>query len=172
MAQVYQLTILLELYRLFPELLVWTDYGGPSGFASPDRKDVLVTLAINILTLLVSIADTSRTKAIQILPYLIAGSALQGSPELQSNRSVLPLNIEDPRTGIMSLSSNVTTIQYWRSITLEKISGLHAYVGLDSVDHARRIVEGVWIRADTLRPQEMVSWIDVMTEEKLSTFFG
>ncbi|KAL3484943.1 fungal-specific transcription factor domain-containing protein [Aspergillus germanicus] len=172
MAQVYQLTILLELYRLFPELLIWTDYGAPSSFTSSDRKDVLVTLAINILTLLVSIADTSRTKAIQILPYLIAGSALQGSPELQSNRSVLPLNIEDPRTGIMSLSSNVTTIQYWRSITLEKISGLHAYVGLDSVDHARRIVEGVWIRADTLRPQEMVSWIDVMTDEKLSTFFG
>ncbi|KAL3444829.1 fungal-specific transcription factor domain-containing protein [Aspergillus insuetus] len=173
MAQVYQLTILLELYRLFPELLVWTDHGGPSSFTSSDRKDVLVTLAINILTLLVSIADTSRTKAIQILPFLIAGSALQGSPpEFLSDGPVLPLALEDSRTAVMSLSSNSTTIQYWRSITLDKISGLHAYVGLDSVDHARLIVEGVWIRADTLRPQEMVSWIDVMTDEKLSTFFG
>jgi hypothetical protein len=82
------------------------------------------------------------------------------------------VNIPDLKTGIIALSSNIAIMQYWRSIVLDKVNGLHAYVGLDSVDHAKRILEGVWIRADTLRPQDMISWMDVMMEEKLSTFFG
>ncbi|RMJ21071.1 hypothetical protein PHISP_08057 [Aspergillus sp. HF37] len=172
MDQVYQLTILLELYRLFPELLVSTNPQGEWDITPPAIKHVFATLAISMLTLLASIADTSRTKAVQILPLLIAGSALQGSAESLLNTSVSPLNIRCLETGIMSLSSNSAIIHYWRSITLDKITGLHAYVGLDSVDYAKRIVEGVWGRADTLRPQDMVSWMDVMEEENLFTFFG
>ncbi|KAJ5366122.1 hypothetical protein N7541_000063 [Penicillium brevicompactum] len=143
--KVYQLSILLEVYRLFPDLLC-LDGSRPQGYF----RHILVTLAINILTLLATIAHTSRTKAIQVLPLTLAGSALQADPERLVDVPLLPLTCQDPSQGIMSLSSQDT----------------------NSVGHAKQIVEGVWMRADINPQQTFVSWMDVMMEENLSTFFG
>ncbi|KAL3429963.1 fungal-specific transcription factor domain-containing protein [Aspergillus tetrazonus] len=125
MDQVYQLSILAELYRLFPELL---------------RSSEL------------------DTKAIQILPLLIAGSALQGQTQSSINISSMP-------------------ISYWRRIVMDKITSLYEYVSLDSVVYAKRIVQGVWMRADSISSRGIeacfpVSWLDVMREERLQTIFG
>ncbi|GLB05682.1 hypothetical protein AtubIFM57258_000971 [Aspergillus tubingensis] len=177
MGLVYQLSILLELYRLFPELLRSSDDQINYSPSPSEIKHFLNTLATNILTLLISITPSSRTKAIQVLPLIIAGSALQGQTQPSSSTSSLPLCIRDPIQGIMSLSSNSLITNYWRRVVMDKITSLRDYVGLDSVDHARRIVEGVWMRADSMSSRSagacsMVSWLDVMREEKLQTFFG
>lgn len=62
--------MLLEIYRSFPDLLC------SNGSLPEDYiRHLLVTLAINVLALLATIAQASRTKAIQILPLIIAGGA-------------------------------------------------------------------------------------------------
>ncbi|GFN11257.1 hypothetical protein AtubIFM56815_008815 [Aspergillus tubingensis] len=177
MGLVYQLSILLELYRLFPELLRSSDDQINYSPSPSETKHFLDTLATNILTLLVSIPPSSRTKAIQVLPLIIAGSALQGQTQPSSSTSLLPSCIRDPIQGIMSLSSNSIITNYWRRVVMDKITSLRDYVGLDSVDYARRIVEGVWMRADSISLRSagacsMVSWLDVMREDKLQTLFG
>lgn len=165
--KVYQLSILLEVYRLFPDLLS-LEGSRPQG----NFRHILVTLAINVLTFLATIPHTSRTKAIQIFPLIIAGSALQADPERPVDVPLFPLTCQDPSQGIMLLFSHGESINYWRSVVIQRIKDLHDYVGLDSVGHAKQIVEGVWMRADISSQQTFVGWMDVMIEENLSTFFG
>ena len=60
---------------------------------------------------------------------------------------------------------------------MDKITSLYDYVGLNSVVYAKRIVQGVWMRADSISSRGIeacfpVSWLDVMREERLQTFFG
>ncbi|KAL4812582.1 fungal-specific transcription factor domain-containing protein [Aspergillus spinulosporus] len=177
MDQVYQLSILAELYRLFPELLRPSELQFEYNFNSLEKNHLLGTLATKILTLLSSIPPSSRTKAIQILPLIIAGSALQGQTFSSINISSMPLGIQGPSQGIVSLSDTDAVAGYWRRVVIDKITNLYDYVGLESVAYAKRIVQGVWMRADSISSRGIeacfpVSWLDVMREEKLQTFFG
>lgn len=99
MDHVYQLSILAELYRLFPELLRSSELQFEYGFNQLDTKHFLSTLATEILTLLNCIPPSSRTKAIQIPPLLIAGSALQGQTQSSINISSMPISNQEPNQG-------------------------------------------------------------------------
>ncbi|RAH65207.1 Zn(II)2Cys6 transcription factor [Aspergillus aculeatinus CBS 121060] len=176
MSQVYRLTILLELYRLFPGLL-----GPPACQTAADpglshSSHLLVSLAIEILTLLLSLGESTGTKAIQLLPWIIAGSALQNCVASPSPLTPFPLSCGS-YASIMSICHSSMTIHYWRTVVRERIRSLHRYVGLDSVGYATRLVERVWRRADHRvgaadTTRRLVGWTEVMLEENLQTFFG
>ncbi|VUC32277.1 unnamed protein product [Clonostachys rosea] len=187
-AQVYQLSIILELYRVFPELL---EYGGDSSYdvegiptiasstePASQKFGVIVALATNILTLLSSLPESSGTRAIQLPALIIAGSALQYIGE--ENMSILP-ETANVYQGVASLFNNKAVVLHWRTVVIDRLRMLDRYVGLDSVDRGIKIIEHVWLKADMLveRKQRnrdhnitMVHWVDVMWDMKLETLLG
>lgn len=187
MAQVYQLTMLLELYRVFPELL---DSEGqenahpksPSSTkpAEANHFESLVALAISCLTVLSSVPQTSGTKAIQLLPLVIAGSALQHSG--QSMADSLSITPHCSSQVVVSLFSTRSVVTYWRSVVRERLTNLSRYVGLDSAKRGIKIVGKVWMRADMqswsdgteceAEHRVLIDWAEVMSEENLDTLLG
>ncbi|RDW86978.1 uncharacterized protein DSM5745_03620 [Aspergillus mulundensis] len=179
MGQVYQLAVLLELYRMFPETTEnQNEPPNPDRNHSPPHtkhRHLLVSLAINILTLLCSIPRTSRTKAMQMIPVAIAASALQGVPDPQISTQYPNLN-QTVECLTLHSTTSTTIIKYWRTRAMETIAGIRYYVGLESADVVKRVVEGVWLRADSRvmsagAAAPLVSWTDVMREENLQTLF-
>ncbi|CAG9975918.1 unnamed protein product [Clonostachys byssicola] len=187
-AQIYQLSIILELYRVFPELVedgkdILCDAGGipiaVSTTESPSRRfGALVALAINILSLLSSLPETSGTRAIQLPALIIAGSALQYLNEEET--SILP-ETGNVYQGVAALFSNKAVVLHWRTVVIERLKMLDRYVGLDSVDRGIKIIEHVWLKADILAERKqgstvqnitMVHWVDVMWDMKLETLLG
>lgn len=88
LARAYQLAILLEIYRMFPELMLcnWelshsveveVEVQGTQQRGSLHGK--LNQLAVEILSLIASIPENSGTRAVQTLALIIAGSTLQSS---------------------------------------------------------------------------------------------
>lgn len=188
--RVYQLSLLLELYRAFPELM---EPETPSSASNPSKHDIestsyaeptisqrLLSLAINILALLSQLPDTSRTKSIQLLPFVIAGSTLQYCKErnVQSHLSE-GLNKHQRMT---SLLTSDAVVSHWRSFVTGKLTALYNYIGLNAVQRGIQIIERVWECADELKTREegsygyrdgkMESWVKIMYEEKLETLLG
>ncbi|RDW93633.1 Zn(II)2Cys6 transcription factor [Aspergillus mulundensis] len=131
LSRVYRLCILLELYRVFPELipLVYAYSDTPpatSSYPSPRTKPLLLALATQVIALLMSLPKTPGTKAIPMLPLIVAGSALQRGTE----------------------SNSAVAVMYGRSVVSQKLSSMSIYCSADSVDQAKGIVEGVWMSAD------------------------
>ncbi|OGM41834.1 hypothetical protein ABOM_009663 [Aspergillus bombycis] len=182
LARVYQLAALLELYRMFPELLVRRQRPSLSGRERvPELDDIdseshssqLNSLAITILALIASIPETSGTRATQMLALVIAGSTLRR-----------------PRTGddggtvsagghrvFAFAPTPAAEIEHWRSFVASRLQNLVCYVGLHAVQQAGLIVRESWIRADQAVPVcgrglPIVHWIDVMAERGLETILG
>lgn len=177
LAKVYQLSILLELYRMFPELVTQQLSGPPSMRPEETGRQEhylnhLNGLAINILTLLASIPETSGTRAVQMLPLIIAGSTLQNG-EAVSNRP-------GTENQILALFRSRESIQHWRSFTRSRLQDIDRHVGLETVRRASEIIEKTWEIGDKEvlelgRDSKIVSpvqWIDVMTKERLETVLG
>ncbi|KIW20996.1 hypothetical protein PV08_01575 [Exophiala spinifera] len=179
MARIYQLTLRLELYQAFPQLLDQDEHSCPQPRTVKGHPGILRALAINILALLSSIPVTSGTKAIQLFPLVVAGSALQydsatrattDGDRLCGAQEVLFLNNDDA----------ITT--YWRSIVRKSLSTVYRYVGLESAQCGTKIVEQVWTRSDARHDtgilqsvggvSEFVYWADIMREQHLETLLG
>ncbi|CAG9946919.1 unnamed protein product [Clonostachys rosea f. rosea IK726] len=186
--QVYQLSIILELYRVFPELVedkkdILYDVGGipiavSTTESSSRRFGAMVALAINVLTLLSALPESSGTRAIQLPALMIAGSALQYLCE--ENTSIL-LETGNAYQGVASLFSKKAVVSHWRTVVIDRLKMLDRYVGLNSVDRGIKITEHVWLKADMLAERKqrstvqnitMVHWVDVMWDMKLETLLG
>ncbi|CAH0058445.1 unnamed protein product [Clonostachys solani] len=187
-AQVYQLSIILELFRVFPELVgdgknILYDAGGipiagSTTESASQRFGVMVSLATNILTLLSSLPESSGTRAIQLPALIISGSALQYLTE--ENTSILP-ETGNAYQGVASLFSRKAVVLHWRTVVIDRLKMLDRYVGLDPVDRGIKIMEHVWLKADMLAERKqrstvqditMVHWVDVMWDMKLETMLG
>ena len=187
MAKVYQLTMQLELYQVFPGLLTENDrnhhYCGicslPPLFSWTGHLEVLRALAINILTLLCSIPVTSGTKAIQLLPLVAAGSALQYDSTMLSGQTTGKGCIAQE---VISLAGDTTVVLHWRSVVRKTLSTIYRYVGLESAQRGAQIVEHVWTRSDArcrfqsfkigTEIADFVHWADVMSDEHSETLLG
>ncbi|RAK78872.1 Zn(II)2Cys6 transcription factor [Aspergillus fijiensis CBS 313.89] len=170
LARVYQLSALLELYRMFPELEQQDDpASGPwlspheaaleEGVNHEHRRRQLHARAVGILSLIASIPETSSTRATQMLALVIAGSTLQPLPVndgvdlLSSGRTsgagaggaITPPSYATPTT---MGSTAQADIQHWRAFVADRLRNLACYVGLATVQQAARIVEESWARAD------------------------
>ncbi|KAL5357407.1 fungal-specific transcription factor domain-containing protein [Aspergillus floccosus] len=178
MAQIYRLSTLLELYRVFPELL---SQGSEEPFSVSDR---LLALATGILTLIQSIPHTSGVNCLLTIPLLIAGSTLQPSqsaPSVSSSSSGESTwgNLATELLGIFSQEQIYT---HWRGVARERLRAVYHYVGMPAVTRASEILERVWDRADVHvvvnKPTNgatatgFVQWVEVMIEEKLEAVFG
>ncbi|RAH67848.1 Zn(II)2Cys6 transcription factor [Aspergillus aculeatinus CBS 121060] len=171
LARVYQLSALLELYRMFPELEQQDDpASGPwlssheaaleQGVNDEHRRRQSHARAVGILSLIASIPETSSTRATQMLALVIAGSTLQPLPVndgvglLSSGRTsgagaggaITPPSYATPTT---MASTAQADIQPWRAFVADRLRNLACYVGLATVQQAARIVEESWARADS-----------------------
>jgi hypothetical protein len=135
--RVYQLSLLLELYRAFPELMeselpftasnASTHNTESASYADPTISQRLLSLAINILALLSQLPDTSRTKSIQLLPFVIAGSTLQYCKERHIQYYLSEgLN---KHQGMTSLLTSDAVVSHWRSFVTSKLTALYNYIG-------------------------------------------
>lgn len=178
MAQIYRLSTLLELYRVFPELL---SQGSQEPFIVSDR---LLALATGILTLIQSIPHTSGVNCMLTIPLLITGSTLQPShsaPSASSNSSD-ESSWEDLAMEILAIPSQEHIYTHWRGIARERLRAVYHYVGMAAVSRASEILERVWDRADVHAvingpttggtATGFVQWVEVMIEEKLEAVFG
>lgn len=178
MAQVYRLTALLEIYRVFPELLQKPSSDEDNVFDSISSQSRIIAIAIGILTIISTIPESSGVNALLCLPMITAGSALQSTeadqPEL-SHGSTWGSLCSD----LMSIYTQNDAHARWREFVRERISIIHNYVGLGGVTRALEVIEKTWFRADVQvfanEPDsvgEFVHWTDVMADERLETIFG
>ncbi|PLB52881.1 hypothetical protein P170DRAFT_462718 [Aspergillus steynii IBT 23096] len=181
LARVYQLSSLLELYRNFPELLAQktrTIVLQQDAVFHSNYRDRLNALAIDILSLVASIPETSGTRASQMLALIIAGSTLQFQGDMSTEGNVQSLDG----------TSTPAVIGHWRSFVDARLGNMHRFVGLKTVNQAGAIVKETWERADLsglasgrgarmddetpVQPATIVHWIDVMIEKGLETILG
>ncbi|RSL57734.1 hypothetical protein CEP54_008119 [Fusarium duplospermum] len=169
-ARCYRLATLLELYRGFPELaksqtVVEQAVEMPE---SDDKTYLILGLAFGVLGILESTPINSGTVSIQLLPLLIAGSALGVAPDQSHNTDA----------GKISLRQ---TVMIWRGFVRQRILYLCVAIGLRPVNHAALILEEVWSRMDMETGDSddndgslanKVHWMDVMSEKRLETMFG
>jgi hypothetical protein len=179
-ARAYRLSILLELYRMFPEMTIQESSLSLSLFSEEAQRHVkchghLHGLAIDIMSLIASIPENSGTRAVQTLALIIAGSTLHyNSTEYVDNPQdkdfiELPFGTKE-------------VILFWRSFATSRLHNLSQYVGLDTVRRAHMIVVETWEREEQRTWQSMknstnlstssVHWIDVMSDKRLETLLG
>lgn len=187
MARVFQLAMLLELYQVFPELLLRANDTASANstlelepFWRARYFRQITTLAIQTLTIFFSIPPTSGTKAVQLLPLVIVGSALQYYED--------PSDIDipsDPRSlelAFDALLSSESDILRWRVRVTQALTTIYRHVELDSAHHGMKVVEEAWKRADlratcnmapgNARDGLLVHWASVMYDEGLETLLG
>ena len=179
-AQIYRLSVLLELYRVFPELLCEPSVSG--SFMNTPGK--VMAIATGILTIIQTIPLTSRVNCLLTIPLLIAGSTLQQQQRPTRPRASFTACTREPHhswdslaTELLSISSKEQVCLHWRNVAWERLKAVHNYVGMAVVYRALEILEKVWDRADFRAIadescDQFVQWTDVMTEEKLETILG
>lgn len=178
MAQIYRLTTLLELYRVFPELCRVPSSDESCLFDSMTFESRILTIATSILTMISTIPVTSGVNALLCLPIITAGSALQSTepnqPEHSHGSTWGSLCKE-----MMSIFVQDDGHARWRHFVRERMNAIHNHVGLGAVARALEVIEKAWLRADIQafanEPDSLggfVHWTDVMTEERLETIFG
>jgi hypothetical protein len=175
LAQIYHLSTLLELYRVFPDLL--QDREDDSLDISPK----LLAIATSILAAIQAILRTSGVNCLLTIPLLIAGSILQ--PTARSSAIITDESSwGELAAEILSLPSQEDIYLHWRSVARERLQAVYSHVGMAVVRRAVEILVKVWERADVRalmdEPScaaswsEFVQWTDVMVEEKLETIQG
>ncbi|KAL4892545.1 fungal-specific transcription factor domain-containing protein [Aspergillus ambiguus] len=166
-AQIYRLSTLVELYRVFPELL-------GKGAHTSRVSDQVIALATGTLTLIQSLPFTSGVNCLFTIPLLIAGSTLQPQTRADGGVDESPVwgNIG---TELLAICGQEQVCLHWRAVARERLRAVYDYVGMGAVCCALEILERVWQRADTaseIGAVEFVQWTDVMTEERLEALFG
>ncbi|KAI8716454.1 hypothetical protein NCS52_00939300 [Fusarium sp. LHS14.1] len=166
MARSYRLASLLELYRAFPEIAT----SSTSRFDEVEEVDkqsqLVIGLAFDILEILETIPDNSRTIAIQSLVYLIAGSTLGHLGAMKGHKL----------TATQSRQNQL--IKNWRQFVRNRFYKSFLSIGLHTINRVGTILEEVWSRMDSVVSSAGqghvmdVHWIDVMTGKKLETILG
>jgi hypothetical protein len=146
----HQLIAKLELYKSFPELhQVFSQ--SPDRPMQIDHDQQNLQLAIEILKIMETIPENSRTVAIQTLIFISAGSSL-GFHSAQAREIVTD----------------------WRRFVLNRLYRLYHRLRLQTINQAAAILKEVWLRMDLDResPIMQVHWMDVMVDSKLETILG
>lgn len=193
-AKVYRLVALVELYRVFPELLhVHAQETPLNAQTTSSREDgpvhsleprvQLLAIATSILVIISTIPQESGANVLLAMPLMIAGSILQPGKHPISpgpGRSSWGLVSAE----ILSLPAQEDIYMQWRDFVRMRINAIRNRVGLAVISRALEIMEKVLARADiqavaekqsdhsTGLSTQFVHWTDVMVEERLETVFG
>ncbi|RSL88986.1 hypothetical protein CEP52_015039 [Fusarium oligoseptatum] len=166
MARSYRLASLLELYRAFPEIATNSTSRFNEGEETDKQSQLVLGLAFDILEILETIPDDSRTIAIQSLVYLIAGSTLGHLAPAYGHQ--LPV----------AQTRQKHLINSWRQFVRNRFYKSFLSIGLHTINRVGTMLEEVWSRMDSMVSSTGqghvmdVHWIDVMTEKKLETILG
>ncbi|EEU43647.1 uncharacterized protein NECHADRAFT_45149 [Fusarium vanettenii 77-13-4] len=166
MARSYRLASLLELYRAFPEIATSSTSRFDEAETTDKQSQLVLGLAFDILEILETIPDNSRTIAIQSLVYLIAGSTLGHLAAVEGHQL----------TAAQSRQNQL--INNWRQFVRNRFYKSFLSIGLHTINRVGTILEEVWSRMDSVVSSAGqghvmdVHWIDAMTGKKLETILG
>lgn len=187
LAQIYRLTVLLQLHITFPGPLRSNGQDdSPHQASSPEQLgqeppgEETIALAVSILNLLSSLPESSGIRVLSALPLVIAGSSLQNTRRTvrrQENASnIIHSMIVNE---VLSLHCSDLMLPYWRSFVRQKLQSLHEHVGIDTVLRAIQLLDAVWLRTDLSASASsdkfevpFIHWMDAMAEECLESIFG
>ncbi|KAI8663461.1 hypothetical protein NCS57_00947100 [Fusarium keratoplasticum] len=166
MARSYRLASLIELYRAFPEISISSTSRCDEVEETDKHSQLVLGLAFDILEILETIPDNSRTIAIQSLVYLIAGSTLGHFVAADGHQ----LTVAQIRQNQL--------IKNWRQFVRNRLYKSFLSIGLHTINRVGTILEEVWSRMDSMVSSTGqghvmdVHWIDVMTGKQLETILG
>lgn len=136
----HRLIAKLELCRAFPELRQVFSQAA----IQIDHDRETQELAIEILKIMESIPENSRTIAIQTLILLSAGSSLAPAGEITME---------------------------WRRFVMNRLRRLYHRLRLQTINQAAAILKEVWLQMDAGWGSH-VHWMTVMVDNKLETILG
>lgn len=191
LAEAYQYAALLEIYRIFPSILIKrlpetgheaelsmnsssSNYNQPRHrifgmfpFAINSSSDeFLVSLALHTISLLEKLPSTSGTRCLQPIVIIAAGSELRFSPpQTTFFDPVLPY-ID---ATFNSLSSRELDIASARRFVTTRLQEFQLSLPAKPIAKALMLVQETWARMDI---GQEVYWMDVMDECHWNTIFG
>lgn len=197
LAEAYRCAALLELYRVFPSILLkrlpgganaagldfglgleqpdtihpFFDFIPPSIFASILPNEFIVSFALHIISLLESIPSRSGTRCLQPLVLIAAGSELRFTPS-----SATPCSANDasffatPPINIPTLTPQDISIATARRFVVRRFQDFATMMPAKPILRAEMLVKETWSRADA--GVDGVFWMDVMGGLGLEGIFG
>lgn len=191
LAEAYQYAALLEIYRIFPSILLKrlpaTDHevdpslaSSSSSYHQPNHRifemvplaahtssdEFLVSLALHIISLLEKLPPNSGTRCLQPIVIIAAGSELRFSPPQASFFDpVLPY----VDATFNSLSSRELDIASARRFVTTRLQEFQLSLPAKPIAKALMLVQETWARMDM---GQEVYWMDVMDECHWNTIFG
>ncbi|TVY36672.1 Beauvericin cluster-specific repressor [Lachnellula subtilissima] len=178
LAEVYRCAALIELYRVFPSILVRrfpvadTTFATSSPSPSPNLfhffpvdnslppEEFLLSLALHTVSILEKLPLSSGTRCLQPIILIVAGSELRFDP----------LSTLNPSTSIFnSITNREVDIATARRFVTTRLQDYCKSLPAKPVKKALVLLEETWARLDAGLE---CFWMDVMQEMGLETIFG
>ncbi|WKT46931.1 Zn(2)-C6 fungal-type DNA-binding domain [Fusarium oxysporum f. sp. vasinfectum] len=176
MDEAYRCTGLLQLYRVFPDLLneryspwnkdhILRPLPAHQVPTKQERQLWLTQFALHILGILEEIPFESRTRSAQpFVMVAISGELRQNSHSLQGSG----VSITD--TGVLSIDSVSIEVARARKFVSSRLSAYTHILPLRKSQVILELINQVWSAID--EGQEDAYWLDIAYEKKLGTMMG
>ncbi|KAJ4208929.1 hypothetical protein NW759_013530 [Fusarium solani] len=172
--EAYQYVGLLQIYRVFPDLLAeryrpWDKEQilsprPPSKIPSKAEMDSWMTsLALHTLDLVREIPFESRSRSIQPLIFVAISNELRRGPQDVASLGA----VDDQARG---LGQSIIEVARARSFIRSRLSAYAAVLPLRKVANVLELVTSIWSALD--EGQSDVYWLDICTQKELSTLMG
>ncbi|KAJ4180205.1 hypothetical protein NW755_011893 [Fusarium falciforme] len=172
--EAYQYVGLLQIYRVFPDLLAeryrpWDKEHilsprPPSKIPSKAEMDSWMTsLALHTLDLVREIPFESRSRSIQPLIFVAVSNELRRGPQ-----DVASLGAADDQA--RGLGESIIEVARARNFIRSRLSAYAAVLPLRKVANVLELVTSTWSALD--EGQSDVYWLDICTQKELSTLMG
>lgn len=169
--ELYRLTGLLQLYRVFPDLLAGSEGGssqsedGNLGEISPDDMiQRLAAFAVSIVDLLRTLPIESATKCVQPFFFVTVASELRMPPVREIGDQAIKGTV--PRVA----GPSAIEILEARKFVISRLSTFEHVLPAKPLRQMRQIVTYTWGQID--KGVGDVYWMDVMTEMGWETILG
>lgn len=188
LAEAYRCAALLEIYRIFPSILLkrvpLTDntFSSPVDSSSGNQQtfdffpvsisqppeEFLISLAIHTISILEKLPSSSGTRCLQPIVIIAAASELRFSPASLSD-PLSPFMAPNSSSIFSSLTNREVDIATARRFVVTRLQEFQLSLPAKPIVKALQLVQETWARADM---GQEVFWMDVMEEMGLKSIFG
>jgi hypothetical protein len=188
LAEAYRCAALLEIYRIFPSILLkrvpLTDntfsssidlsFGNEQMFdffpisTSQPPQEFLISLALHTISILEKLPSSSGTRCLQPIVIIAAASELRFSPASLSD-PLSPFIAPNSSSIFSSLTNREVDIATARRFVVTRFQEFQLSLPAKPIVKALQLVQETWARADM---GQEVFWMDVMEEMGLKSIFG
>jgi hypothetical protein len=186
LADAYRCAGLLEIYRIFPSILLKGVPFAENTFASSSSShqispflpvstsqppsEFLISLAMHTISLLEKLPSTSGTRCLQPIVLIAAASELRFSQPSMSMSDPLSLFMPATSSSIFnSLTNREVDIASARRFVTTRLQEFQLSLPAKPIVKAEMLVKETWDRADL---GQEVFWMDVMDDMGWKTIFG